>query len=150
MRVALYCSSDPLRSYREYSTLWSIAARNGWSMVAVLADDSLEELRRLIVKRAVDAVLVWSAESLGPLQDELRRAQCRLYAHQQVAPLAPLPDVAGRETVRELPARAEGKRVVRPRVGEIEQAIRAALATKEHPQGDGLRRRHQRRAADQG
>jgi DNA invertase Pin-like site-specific DNA recombinase len=118
--------------------------------MTVLADDSsgFEELRRLLAQRAVDVVLVWHAESLSPLQDELSAAGCGLYAvHQQVEPdAAERPLLA--EVVEEMPqvsrsiscaetttskriacARARGKHWGRPRIsGEIEEAIRAKLA----------------------
>jgi hypothetical protein len=144
IRAALFLrASDPLTRYREYRTLWSVAARNGWSMT-VLADDSsgFEELRRLLAQRAVDATLVWHAESLSSLQDELRAAGCGLYAvHQQVEPDAAerpllaeeeMPQVscaATETTTSKRIARARGKRLGRPRIsGEIEEAIRAKLA----------------------
>ena len=119
-----------------------------------------DKLHRAITRREIDVVMAWSVDRLDrSLLDlvaflgELRAVGCDLYLHQQgVDTTTP----AGRalfqmlgvfaeferaiivERVRAGIARArtEGKHLGRPRInGEIEQAIRAALAT-----GKGIRK----------
>ena len=121
---------------------------------------AFDKLHRAITRREIDVVMAWSVDRLGrSLQDligflgELRAVGCNLYLHQQgVDTTTP----AGRalfqmlgvfaeferaiivERVRAGIARArgEGKHLGRPRInGEIEQAIRAALA-----EGKGIRK----------
>jgi DNA invertase Pin-like site-specific DNA recombinase len=119
-----------------------------------------DQLHRAVLRREVDVVVAWSADRLSrSLHDlvaflgELRAVGCNLYLHQQgVDTTTP----AGRalfqmlgvfaeferaiivERVRTGIARArtEGRHLGRPRInGEIEQAIRMALAT-----GRGIRK----------
>ena len=121
---------------------------------------AFDRLHRAIARREIDVVMAWSVDRLGrSLQDlvaflaELRAAGIDLYLHQQgVDTTTP----AGRalfqmlgvfaeferaiivERVRAGIARArlEGKHLGRPYVSaEVEQAIRAALAT-----GKGIRK----------
>jgi DNA invertase Pin-like site-specific DNA recombinase len=174
VRAALYLrvSTDQQTTHNQYSQLWAAAARAGWSIAHVLADDgvsgakgrderpALDQLHKLIARREVDIIMVWSVDWLGrSLQDlvaflnELRAVGCNLYLHQQgidtttpmgralfqmLGVFAEFERAIIQERVRAgiARARAEGKHLGRPRInGEIEQAIRAALAT-----GAGIRR----------
>jgi DNA invertase Pin-like site-specific DNA recombinase len=127
---------------------------------------AFDRLHRAIARREIDIVMAWSVDRLGrSLQDlvaflgELRAAGIDLYLHQQgVDTTTP----AGRALFQMLGvfaeferaiivervraglarARAEGKHLGRPRInGEIEQAIRMALATGKGIRNGGLRPR---------
>ena len=174
MRAAIYTrvSTDGQTTYNQYRDLWAAAAGAGWSIAHVLADDGIsgakgrderpafDQLHKLIARREVDIIMVWSVDRLGrSLQDligflgELRAAGVGLFLHQQgIDTTTP----AGRALFQMLGvfsefersiiqervragiarAKAQGKHCGRPRInGEIEQAIRAALA-----EGRGIRK----------
>lgn len=174
MRAAIYTrvSTDGQTTYNQYRDLWAAAARAGWSIAHVLADDGIsgakgrderpafDQLHKLIARREVDIIMVWSVDRLGrSLQDligllgELRAAGVGLFLHQQgIDTTTP----AGRALFQMLGvfsefersiiqervragiarAKAQGKHCGRPRINsEIEQAIRAALA-----EGRGIRK----------
>lgn len=104
MRAAIYTrvSTDGQTTYNQYRDLWAAAARAGWSIAHVLADDGIsgakgrderpafDQLHKLIARREVDIIMVWSVDRLGrSLQDligllgELRAAGVGLFLHQQ-------------------------------------------------------------------
>jgi DNA invertase Pin-like site-specific DNA recombinase len=140
MRAVLYLrvSTDGQTTDNQQRELEAAAARAGWTIVTVLADNGIsgakgrerrpafDTLHRLIARRQIDIVMSWSVDRLGrSLQDlvsflgELRAVGCDLYLHQQgVDTTTP----AGRALFQMLGVFAEFERSI------IQERVRSGIA----------------------
>ena len=129
MRAAVSLSSSD--GYRQYATLWSIAARSGLAIAGVFTDDDLDEspVPRAAGRRSRPD---WRADCLSrSLLDVIGATGCGLCSHE---PGAQPPDVG--PNAQSLPECRARPRVGCPHInGDTEQAIRSALAA-----GKGIRK----------
>lgn len=103
-RVALYarCSTDEQTTHTQIRELEAVAARHGWSVIAIHDDDgvsgaaaredrpAMRALLRMVARREIDLVAAWAVDRLGrSLPDllgflgELHAKGVDLYLHQQ-------------------------------------------------------------------